>query len=302
MELMGAWDPGVIAVADPGPEAAARPGLVPLPRGLRRQGRPGAIMGGVDGYSLLGEGPEGVRRLPELPRDHGRSRRPTTRPSTRRPVNKEAQTVVTEPYLKARPARPTTRRRTSRSGSTRVYGQNVGNALNVAVVDLLAGQGHAAADHRRRQRGRGEGLGRSTMSTPARHRGRTIAADRSRAARRGRRRTPPPPAPPRRRRRGIGWRSGFEIALLAGPAIIVFVGFVIFPVVWPRTTASSAGRATARPPTSSVCRTTSRSSRTPTSSKRSAQRLHRRRVAGHPGAGGARCWRCCSTARCAAGR
>ena len=41
------------------------------------------------------------------------------------------------------------------------------------------------------------------------------------------------PAPPsyRRRRRGIGWAQRLEIAALAGPAILVFSGFVIFPVV-----------------------------------------------------------------------
>ncbi|MBW9095587.1 sugar ABC transporter permease [Microbacterium jejuense] len=43
--------------------------------------------------------------------------------------------------------------------------------------------------------------------------------------------TPPPPASPRRRRRGIGWSGRLEIAVLVGPALIFFVGFVIFPVI-----------------------------------------------------------------------
>jgi len=34
-----------------------------------------------------------------------------------------------------------------------------------------------------------------------------------------------------RRPRGEGWRTRLEIALLAGPALLVFLGFVIFPVV-----------------------------------------------------------------------
>jgi ABC-type sugar transport system permease subunit len=38
------------------------------------------------------------------------------------------------------------------------------------------------------------------------------------------------PAPPRRRPRGLGWAGRFEIALLVGPALIMFLGFVIFPV------------------------------------------------------------------------
>ncbi|MCG2802003.1 MAG: sugar ABC transporter permease [Cellulomonas sp.] len=39
----------------------------------------------------------------------------------------------------------------------------------------------------------------------------------------------PPAGSPRRR--GIGWRARLEIAALSGPAILVFVAFVIFPVV-----------------------------------------------------------------------
>lgn len=39
------------------------------------------------------------------------------------------------------------------------------------------------------------------------------------------------PATPRPRRRPTDWRKRLEITLLAGPAIVVFVGFVIFPVI-----------------------------------------------------------------------
>jgi raffinose/stachyose/melibiose transport system permease protein len=37
--------------------------------------------------------------------------------------------------------------------------------------------------------------------------------------------------PLRRKPKGVGWRMRAEIALLAGPALIVFVGFVILPVI-----------------------------------------------------------------------
>ena len=37
--------------------------------------------------------------------------------------------------------------------------------------------------------------------------------------------------PPRGRPRGIDWRTRLEIAVLSGPALIIFVAFVIFPVV-----------------------------------------------------------------------
>jgi ABC-type sugar transport system permease subunit len=39
------------------------------------------------------------------------------------------------------------------------------------------------------------------------------------------------PPPLRPRRRGIGWAQRLEIAALSGPAILMFAGFVIFPVV-----------------------------------------------------------------------
>jgi raffinose/stachyose/melibiose transport system permease protein len=40
---------------------------------------------------------------------------------------------------------------------------------------------------------------------------------------------PPPPARPRRR--GIGWAQRLEILLLAGPAILMFLGFVVAPIL-----------------------------------------------------------------------
>jgi raffinose/stachyose/melibiose transport system permease protein len=39
------------------------------------------------------------------------------------------------------------------------------------------------------------------------------------------------PPPLRPRRRGIGWAQRLEIVLLSGPAILMFVGFVIFPIL-----------------------------------------------------------------------
>ena len=40
-----------------------------------------------------------------------------------------------------------------------------------------------------------------------------------------------PPSGAGRRRRGIGWAARLEIAALSGPAIIIFLAFVIFPVI-----------------------------------------------------------------------
>ena len=44
--------------------------------------------------------------------------------------------------------------------------------------------------------------------------------------------TPPPSVPPGRRRpRGLGWAGRLEVMILVGPALIFFIGFVIFPVI-----------------------------------------------------------------------
>jgi raffinose/stachyose/melibiose transport system substrate-binding protein len=59
------------------------------------------------------------------------------------PVNTEAQKVVTEPYLKSIMDAYNSAPYVSVWLDT-LYGQNVGNALNVGVVDLLAGKGDAA--------------------------------------------------------------------------------------------------------------------------------------------------------------
>ena len=56
------------------------------------------------------------------------------------PVNTVAQEAVTEPYLKEIIAAYNAAPYVSQWLDT-VYGQNVGNALNVGVVDLLAGKG-----------------------------------------------------------------------------------------------------------------------------------------------------------------
>jgi raffinose/stachyose/melibiose transport system permease protein len=54
-------------------------------------------------------------------------------------------------------------------------------------------------------------------------------ADKSGRVRTGGSVAAPPPVRPRRR--GIGWAQRLEIAALSGPAILMFVGFVIFPVL-----------------------------------------------------------------------
>ena len=97
MELMGNWDPGVIAGLTPDQKPLPDLGWFPFPAVAGGQGDPSAIMGGVDGYSC--------RRRPRRRRSSSSSTWP---PRTQQeayskafdaiPVNTAAQEVVTEPY------------------------------------------------------------------------------------------------------------------------------------------------------------------------------------------------------------
>jgi raffinose/stachyose/melibiose transport system substrate-binding protein len=138
MELMGAWDPGVIASLTPDQKPLPDLGFYPFPEVSGGKGEPGAIMGGVDGYSCSVKAPKEcvdflnfVATTPQQEAYYKAFNAP--------PVNTEAQKIVTEPYLKdvlkAYNAAPYV----SQWLDT-VLGQNIGNALNVAVVDMLAGK------------------------------------------------------------------------------------------------------------------------------------------------------------------
>ena len=119
-------------------------------------------MGGVDGYSCSAKAPKKactdfLNYLGAQPT----CRRPTTRPSTRRPVNKDAQAVVTEPYLKAVLDAFNNAPYVSQWLDT-LYGQNVGNALNIAVVEPARRQGLGRRHHQGREQRGGEGLAAPT--------------------------------------------------------------------------------------------------------------------------------------------
>ncbi|URN14528.1 hypothetical protein LUW77_04905 [Streptomyces radiopugnans] len=77
------------------------------------------------------------------------------------PVNKEAQGVVTESYnISALEA--FNKAAYSMQFLDTVYGQNVGNAMNIAVVNLMARQGLRRRHRQGRQSCRREGLSKQT--------------------------------------------------------------------------------------------------------------------------------------------
>jgi raffinose/stachyose/melibiose transport system substrate-binding protein len=139
MELMGAWNPGVIGSLTPDQKPLADLAWFPFPEVEGGEGQPGSMMGGVDGYSCSVDAPDAcVDFLNYL----GTSAVQTDyyKAFNAPPVNTVAQEAVTEPYLQSILEAYNAAPYASQWLDT-VYGQNVGNALNVAVVNMLAGQG-----------------------------------------------------------------------------------------------------------------------------------------------------------------
>lgn len=139
MELMGAWDPGVIGSLTPDQKPLPDLDWFPFPEIQGGAGEPGAMLGGVDGYSCSVKAPKAectaflnyMAKTTVQQEYYNAFHAP--------PVNSEAQAVVTEPYLKSVLAAYGKAPFVSQWLDT-VYGQNVGNALNTAVVSLLAGK------------------------------------------------------------------------------------------------------------------------------------------------------------------
>ncbi|XVU30566.1 ABC transporter substrate-binding protein [Actinoplanes sp. CA-054009] len=142
MELMGAWDPGVIASLTKDTKPLPDLGFFPFPAVSGGQGDPAAIMGGADGYSCSAQAPKECADFLNyiLTKDVQEG---YYKAFNSLPMNKQAQGAVTEDYLKAVLEAYNKAPYVSQWLDT-VYGQNVGNALNVGVVNLLAGKGDVA--------------------------------------------------------------------------------------------------------------------------------------------------------------
>ncbi|GIF06814.1 ABC transporter substrate-binding protein [Actinoplanes siamensis] len=142
MELMGAWDPGVIASLTKDTKPLPDLGFFPFPAVSGGQGDPAAVMGGADGYSCSAKAPKECADFLNyiVTKDVQEA---YYKAFNSLPVNKQAQSAITEPYLKAVLDAYNKAPYVSQWLDT-VYGQNVGNALNVGVVNLLAGKGDVA--------------------------------------------------------------------------------------------------------------------------------------------------------------
>ena len=139
MELMGSWDPGVIASLTKDQKPLPDLDFFPFPAVPGGQGDPAAIMGGADGLSCSVKAPDECADFLNY-LDTKDVQIAYYKAFNSLPISKDAQAAVTEPYLKAVLDAYNKAPYVSQWLDT-VYGQNVGNALNVAVVNMLAGKG-----------------------------------------------------------------------------------------------------------------------------------------------------------------
>lgn len=139
MELMGAWNPGVIASLTPDEQPLADLGWFPFPEVPGGDGEEGAIMGGVDGYSCWVNAPAQCTDFLNFLVNQENQERYADAFQTI-PASSEATGAVTTPALQSALEAYTDAPYVSVWLDT-LYGQNIGNALNVAVVDMFAGKG-----------------------------------------------------------------------------------------------------------------------------------------------------------------
>ncbi|MFV2143430.1 ABC transporter substrate-binding protein [Isoptericola sp. G70] len=138
MELMGAWQPGVVTSLTPDEEPLPDLGWFPFPQLPDGGGDPGAFMGGGGGYSCSVSAPKDLCADFIALMNSPENQETFYAAFGTIPLNKEAKDAVTEPY--------NIQMMEALNNATYVsdwldtnYGQNVGTALNQAVVELLAG-------------------------------------------------------------------------------------------------------------------------------------------------------------------
>ena len=142
MELMGSWDPGTIETLTPNQKPLPDLGWFPFPAVPGGAGDPSAMMGGNDAYSLSAHAPAQAFGFLEFLLTTPQQKLYSTA-FVNIPVNKAAQSIVTQPYSVSALTAFNKAAYTMQFLDTQ-YGQNVGNAMNTAVVNLLAGKGTPA--------------------------------------------------------------------------------------------------------------------------------------------------------------
>jgi len=143
MELMGAWNPGVIASLTPDQQPLPDLGWFPFPEVEGGKGDPKAMMGGVDGYSCFIDSPSACEDFLNFFMQKQYQEAYAEAYQTL-PASSEAQGVVDTPALQSILQAYNEAPYVTVWLDT-LFGQNVGNALNAAVVEMLAGDGDPEA-------------------------------------------------------------------------------------------------------------------------------------------------------------
>ena len=141
MELMGGWEPGVLRDLTPDQKDMADLGYFAFPTMDGGEGDPTAIMGGSDGMAVGAWAPEEAVDFLNFVSEKEWQEKYAEAFSTI-PASKEAQDVVTNEALKQVLDYYNDASSVSMWLDT-VFGQNVGNALNEGVVNMMAGKGTA---------------------------------------------------------------------------------------------------------------------------------------------------------------
>ncbi|MCL1841249.1 MAG: ABC transporter substrate-binding protein [Propionibacteriaceae bacterium] len=139
MELQGAWDPGVIGGLTPDGKNLPDLGYFPFPAVPGGQGDPTALMAGADGWSCSAKAPEPacVNFLNFLG-STAQQKLYAVAFSTI-PANPTAADAVTDPATKTA-AEALSKAKYTLLWFDSALGQDAGNAVNQAVVGMLAGQ------------------------------------------------------------------------------------------------------------------------------------------------------------------
>ncbi|WP_018143522.1 ABC transporter substrate-binding protein [Alloscardovia criceti] len=141
MELMGGWDPGVIRDLTPDKKDLADLGYFAFPTIDGGEGDPTAIMGGADAMSVSSSAPEQAVDFLNFIAQKEYQEKYASAFSTI-PASEEAQEAVTNSALLE--VLPVYKKASTVSlWLDTVLGQNIGNALNEGVVNLLADKGTA---------------------------------------------------------------------------------------------------------------------------------------------------------------
>jgi ABC-type glycerol-3-phosphate transport system substrate-binding protein len=140
MELMGAWEPGVVGSLTPDQQNLPDLGFFPFPSVSGGAGEEGAVMAGVDAFSCSSQAPEptctnflAFLATKEIQEAYSEA-------ASAPPASAAATAAVTDESLKSAIEAFQNAPFVSLWLDT-LLGQNIGNALNTGVVDMLSGKG-----------------------------------------------------------------------------------------------------------------------------------------------------------------